>query len=255
MLINTVVLLLRDLLPIFILLAYLRAAIIPEAFYRKNVRNIAVTSFLFTLLVMQVVEPLSSALDGTGIEITHIVLYLLSYLLLISATLLKNYQRAHGVAIALASFAIEIFIVLKASSFFIFLHVYLQDKANFVNVLTGVGLGLGICLSIGAILYYLFKEWQQSQFRPLLSIFWCLFLAGLGVKTVPLIAQIGVLDLSAPLFNSEHWVSNSSEYGQLLAALLGYQASPSPEYLISYSIFFITPLLAAIILRRHFCGR
>ncbi|MGB1198806.1 MAG: hypothetical protein ACPG46_07150 [Thalassotalea sp.] len=244
MLINTVILLLRDLLPIVILLSYLRAFITPTAFSLKNMRNIAVSSLLFVLLFIQIVEPISEWFNGTGLELIQIGFISLSFCLLSVVTVLKLLERNIPLSVVLASIAMEAFIVIKTSNFFVFLHVYLQDKTQFINVLTGVILGLGICLSAGAIFYYLLKEWQDSSLNLLLYLLWFLFLAGMFSQVLPLLAQIDLVTLSAPVWHSEHIIANGSEYGQLLAALVGYQSAPSLEYLWLYGgIFLVLSIL------------
>lgn len=246
MLINTVILLLRDLLPLFILFAFLRAFIIPEAFYYKNMRNVAVSSFLFVLLFVQIVEPISEWLNGAGLELMQVGLITLSFLSLVVVTLASINTKKSSLIIVLTNLAMEVLIVVKTSNFFIFLHVYLQDKAQVVNVFTGIVLGLGICLSFGAIFYYLLKEWQDSSAKVLLYGAWFLFLTGIITEVLPLLAQVDLLTLSSPLWSTEHVVANSSEYGQLLAALVGYQSAPSTEYLVFYCGVFLSLLLLTI---------
>lgn len=255
MLINTVILLLRDLLPIFILLSFLRAFIVPEAFYYKNIRNVAVTSFLFILLIIQIVEPISEWYSGAGLELMQVSLITLCFCLLVIVTLLAVSKRNTNLCIRLANIAMEVFIVVKTSNFFIFLHVYLQDQSQVFNVFTGIMLGVGICLSFSAIFYYLLKEWQESSSRYLLYLPWFLFLAGVITEVSSLLAQVDLLALSSPLWSTEHLIENSSEYGQLLSALIGYQSAPSKEFLIIYSIVFLGLVLLTTLCHLLFKNR
>ncbi|XQW86247.1 hypothetical protein ACOYR1_05840 [Thalassotalea piscium] len=247
MLINTVILLLRDVLPIFILLSFLRALIIPEAFYYKNIRNVAVTCFLFILLIIQIVEPISEWYEGAGLELMQVAFIVFSFSLLVIVTLLAISGKRPNLSIRLVNIAMEAFIVIKTSNFFIFLHVYLQDKAQVFNVFIGIVLGLGICLSFSAIFYYLLKEWHDTSFKFLLYIPWFLFITGVVSQVAPLLAQVNLLALSSPLWSTENLIENSSEYGQLLAALVGYQSAPSKEFLVMYAcVFFGVALLATL---------
>ena len=245
MLINTVVLLLRDLLPIVILLCFLRSFVASSAFSFTHIRNIAISSSLFVLLFIQIVEPISEWFMGAGLELIQVGFISVSFVLLVLITLLNIVGRKPILSKALTHLAIEMFIVIKASNFVVFLHVYLQDKTEVLNVLIGIILGAGICLSFGAIFYYLLKEWQETSFNYLLYGLWFLFLTGIICQILPLLAQINMLTLSAPVWQSGDFIENSSEYGQLLSALIGYQSSPSKEFLWVYSSVFLVLLLLA----------
>ncbi|GHE77308.1 hypothetical protein [Thalassotalea profundi] len=247
MLINTVVLLLRDLLPVFVLLTFLRAFIVPDAFSYKNIRNVAITSFLFVLLIIQIVEPISEWFEGAGLELMQVSLIIMSFMLFLLITLLRIHRQNTNICIRLANIGLEVFIVVKTSNFFIFLHVYLQDKSQVFNVFIGVMLGIGICMSFSAIFYYLLKEWQETSLKTLLYIPWFLFLSGMISQVLALLAQVDIFSLSAPLWSSEHLIENSSEYGQLLSALIGYQSAPAREFLILYSIVFLGLVLLTAI--------
>ena len=93
MLINTVVLLLRDLLPIVILLCFLRSFVASSAFSFTHIRNIAISSSLFVLLFIQIVEPISEWFMGAGLELIQVGFISVSFVLLVLITLLNIVGR------------------------------------------------------------------------------------------------------------------------------------------------------------------
>ena len=80
MLINTVVLFLRDLLPLFIFICYLKATLESQVFTLKYQIISVVFGILVAALLFIIAEPLSECFEGRGSELTKVLLLIIFYL-------------------------------------------------------------------------------------------------------------------------------------------------------------------------------
>ena len=241
MLINTVILFLLDLLPIFILLTYIRAFVCPPLLNRYTLGLGALVSLALILVLFRVSANVSEMLDGAGLEILRASMIMLSYCSLVIGTLLATLQRERLAKRCLFA-GIILFTVVKGSAFLIFFDVYLQQTEARYTVLTGIFVGGSICLSFSAIHFFLLQEGYASRLRPLMVLFWWLFLAGLLGHVISPLAQVNVISTDSAVWNTEFLIHDSSEYGHVLKALVGYESTPSLAFLWLYSLAILIPL-------------
>jgi high-affinity iron transporter len=254
MIITTVVLFLRDLLPVFILFCYLTVFFEPKKWF-KSVGIVALMlGVIGTLFFFVIAEVISEWFEGAGIELLRVLLIFITYLcLFFSDSLITTYQvlpKHTGSCKKIANFILGIFIVgitafiiLKGSAFLIFFDVYLQQKDSLVNILIGCFVGLGICISFSALFTFLLIELKQNKLRIIVSVLWCLFLAGQLSHVIAYLSQVDIVVIESPMFNLEHYVKDSSEYGHILKALFGYESSPSKTFIWVYIVAFMVPLI------------
>jgi high-affinity iron transporter len=101
-------------------------------------------------------------------------------------------------------------------------------------VLLGATLGLGIGLSVAVLWYHLIRE--ISAHSILLFRFVLALLAARQISmAMMLLVQSDWLPTGPMLWNSEHVLSERSEYGHFFNALLGYEATPSVAQLFGFS--------------------
>ena len=242
MIINTVVLFLRDLLPIFILLCYLTVFL-----DNKKLRVVygtwtLVLGLTWTILFFIIAEIVSEWLDGAGIEIFRVSLIIASYLCLIFIEQLLKQPNSVKV-LGILFLGTVSFITLKASSFVIFFNVFSQQSDNLLNIIVGCFVGLGICISFSALFIFFLIELQRSKLRTFVNVLWYLFLAGQLCHTIAFLSQIDFISLGTPVFNLDEYIKDSSEYGHILSTLFGYESSPSKTFIFVYLVAFMLPLL------------
>ena len=105
-----------------------------------------------------------------------------------------------------------------------------------VALVTGAARGIGA--SIAVLWYYLLtelKQWRSSSFALLLSLS--------GARQVmmasALLIQSDWLVAGPQLWQTEQWLSEQSELGFFLQALMGYEATPSLSQILLYLLCFV----------------
>lgn len=201
------------------------------------------------ILIASLLPDVSDLFDGVGQEaLFSIVLLMLSLLiqwtiaiLLLSPYWIKRVMLIQGLFIAIITLAIS----LEGAEIIIFFQSGLSNKNNFYPTLLGGVLGIGIGISIGAIGYYLIS--QTEQWRVYLSSFFLAFLsAGMVSQTITYLMQADFVSAGYPVWNSNGIINERSIFGQLLYAMIGYEATPTLSQVLAYSLYLIIPLSIGI---------
>ncbi|WP_299271050.1 hypothetical protein [uncultured Psychrosphaera sp.] len=265
MLINTVVLFLRDLLPLFIFICYLKATLESQVFTLKYQLISVVFGILVAALLFIIAEPLSEFFEGRGSELTKVLLLIIFYLSMLVVSikselpsLFKKLVPSTLVA-KIAAVSFVSLIAVNGSSFLIFLDVYLQLNMSpldasiadnqALNVVIGFVVGLGICVSFSVLFLFILRELKQLNKLWLVKTGLFLFIAGQFSYIVSQLTQIDMLSAGYPVVNFSQYIQDSSEYGHILHALIGFETSPSFNFLLVYFISFLLPILLLNTLR------
>lgn len=218
MLINTVLMFLRELLPLFLLLA--TVLIWHRAVWRSFAVLFLLPASSALLLISSQMVWISERLDGFGLELLYSALYLSCFVLL-SLAALKPKRSTLFSALAAAC-------LLSVSGTNLLLYVWLptQGDSTPADLVLGSALGLGIGASIAVLWYYLLtelKQWHGKIFAVFLSL--------LGVRQVmmasALLIQSDWLPEGPMVWQTEQWLSEQSVGGFFLQAAMGYEATPS----------------------------
>ncbi len=193
---------------------------------------------------------ISSLFDGTGQEITN-ALYLISMVILIiliciACSPLLNTLKVDMVPLYgklfynLLSATISIAICHEGSELSIYSYGFINTHDSTLALVTGGLLGLGIGASIGALIYYILIGLNIIKlYRAAISIL-LLIAAGMISQATLYLMQSDWLPGQKPLWDTSHLISENSLIGQLLYALIGYEATPYPLQVILYlSVIFI----------------
>ena len=248
MLINTVILFLKDLLPIFILLCLLKVNNANAVISKKVIFIIVLLSIFGVIATFKLLPLMGDLWEGTGIEVIQTIEVLLVYVFLVfSYSSVAVSKHSSVKQFYLISSAIVIFITLNASIFIVFLDSYISSSESIKHIIAGLAIGLGICLSFSFLMYFLLVWLNKKKYYLVTYTFWALFLTGQVSQIINLLQQVDIIQSSAALWDSSTLVEDSSEYGHLLNTLFGYKARPSSEFimvylgslLVIYSCFFI----------------
>ncbi len=229
MLINTVLIFLRELLPLCLLLATLLAW--HGGVWRSFVSYFALPSVVLLSLISLQMVWISEQLDGLGLELLYACLYLLCFVLLCVSAF-----RARWALIASALAAACLFSI-SGSNLLLYIWLPTQLDNTPADLLLGAALGAGIGTSIAVLWYYVLtelKQWRIQSFALVLSL--C------GARQVmmasALLIQSDWLIAGPQLWHTEQLLSEQSELGFFLQALMGYEATPSVSQLVLYLLSF-----------------
>lgn len=238
MLINTVVLLLRELLPVVLLLSLLLAAN-PAAMRAILLRVLWIAAPLLIVQSSQY-SLLAGMWDGQGLEFWYACCYLLCAVFL-SALLL---QPKHHVWLAAA--AVVALALINGSNLVLYLFLYPRELDDSQSLWLGAALGSGISLSIAVLMYHLVLE-LRLYWRECAAVMLCFSAARQVSAAVFILHQMDLFGGAEPVWQQHLWIDESSELGYFLNALLGYKSSPSQGQLLAWSLL----LICLLVLRRR----
>lgn len=250
MLINSVILFLRDALPIFVLAVYLYVHLPANKLW---LLICFIAGALLSLLYINQIHIVGQWFDGKGIELSmwlsQLFVYLLS--LVLGYSLSRKTVSNRGVLFWVAGLMVCLTLLSKGSNFILYFDGYLDQNNLLQSMLLGTFLGLGICLSLATLLY-LTTQWLKQSLGPWAT--WSLlhiYTTGQLVNALPLLVQVDLIDESATAWNSQHLLSNELEFGHLFNVLFGYQASPSIDQVIIYLFALLIPLAIFYWFKQH----
>ena len=253
MLINSLLLFIEETLPVFILYAYLcasRHVLTSTLNTHTQVHGYFISAIVCGLLLsigLTHIRPwLGMSFEGVGYELCLIVVSILFAGSLLSA---QSEYRSQ-VRTLMASLSLFWLVLPQASDFTVFMVSVAQNQSisslfigSNIGMTVGMSLGFGICISISYLVFVMFSN--ISNERPLkLAI--SLFLAGQLSHIVIILQQVDMLSSSLPLWNTTNLVADTSEYGQFLKVVVGYDATPTLLYmgvLVSSSLLIFTYLV------------
>jgi high-affinity iron transporter len=244
MLINIVILFIKDLLPIFILLCLISTSIAPNIVSTHRLIITLTMSFIGIFTTFNFLPNMSELFDGVGIEIIQTTELLTTYFcLLYGSSYLVTQKKLSTLQSNLIIIAIVLFNVINASQFIVFLDSYMANSESIRNIIVGLAIGFGICLSFSALLYFSINWLVKKESYYFIYFIWALFLSGYVSQIINLLQQVDIIQSSGALWDSSNIVKDSSEYGHLLHTLFGYEASPSHEFIL----FYVTSLLICLV--------
>lgn len=225
MLINTVLMFLRELLPLCLLLATL--LVWHRSVWRSFALYFALPSVLMLCLISLNMVWISEQLDGLGLELLYSLLYLSCFLLLCISAFKAQWALWNTALAAACLFSIS------GSNLLLYIWLPTQGDNTPADLVLGSALGVGIGASIAVLWYYLLtelKQWRIYSFTLLLSLS--------GARQVmmasALLIQSDWLIAGPQLWQTEQLLSEQSELGFFLQALMGYEATPSVSQLLLY---------------------
>ncbi|MFT4939611.1 MAG: high-affinity iron transporter [Paraglaciecola sp.] len=243
MLINTVILFLRDVLPLFVLLSLL-LAIMPIG--KPWLSFATLLSLLTCLFFTNQIDFISEKFDGAGMELFFFFCHLLVYLLVWFVGYLQINNCAQSSAkwkIVMSALLIITFII-NGTNFLVYFNGFWSQVDAPQSILLGTLLGLGICLSVAVLLHFSLLWLAKKYGRGSVILALLLYASGQLTDSLNLLVQIDWLEYSQPIWDLNEIISDQSELGHFLNVLIGYKASPSIHQLSLYLLAFTLPLLA-----------
>lgn len=192
---------------------------------------------------------ISDLFDGVGQEVVNAALqYLVFALLVYCLYRIADNRHAtgdeHGGLSVIMAVAVVLAIAREGSEILVFLSGFLQSTEFLASVAIGSAIGAIIGISVGVLFYYLLVALPTSRSLPAAAILLSLVGAGMCAQATRLLIQADWVSSSGALWDSSGWLPEQSTLGQLLYALIGYEASPSAPEAGAY-LFSLAAMAAA----------
>ena len=151
---------------------------------------------------------------------------------------LLPWALAASVALAITQEGAEILVYVSG-----FLRV--EEFASSVSIGSVTGAGIGF--SVGVLFFYLLLALPERRALVVSLVLLGFIGASMCIQATNLLIQADWVQSGAPLWDSSGLVMEDSLVGQLLYALVGYEASPSAVEAGMYGVGLVSIILAALI--------
>ncbi len=233
MLINSVILVLREVLEAAMVVSVLLALSINLRLSLRWLRTALPITAVFTMLFAFNLDAMTDAFDGAGQEIVSAALQGLVLLSLVFIVLLNEEQFQERMATVLQlpwlmALAVVCALVREGSEILIYIIGFTASEQHRTAVFAGSAVGAGIGVSLGVLLFAALRALPTNLASALCYVLLALIGAGMIMQSSMLLEQVDWLPASEPLWDSSRIISEHSITGQLLYAVFGYEATPGP---------------------------
>ena len=242
MLINTVVLFLRDTLPIFLLLSVLIA--LPSVSRLSLVWRITLL-IVVAAITYSYLGVISRLAEGAGFELLKSLLLVTAWIgicTLVIFPLSRCYLVSVGITLLVLGIGLP-----NSLHFMVYFVSELSRNSDSTLLFLGTTIGLGISISIAILLNIALTHFLS---RKATFFFTTVFVAAQVANIALLLEQIDILPTPQQVWDSSQFISDNSEYGHLLNALIGYEATPSMSYIMLFIFTLVVPNGIAAIRKR-----
>ncbi len=196
---------------------------------------------------------ISEWFDYVGLEITNAFIQgLILVLLALFCFMFSTDNREHrtkmlaGMAPVLLCAIVALGITREVSEIILYMQGVMAVPANISPVLLGTIMATGIGISSGIVLYYLVLALPVIWSYRVSMLLLALFAGNLSSQAILLLTQADWLPYTRELWDTSNLIPEYSVTGQLLYALVGYEANPSllqcVLYLASAILIAFSPL-------------
>lgn len=249
MLINTVLILLREGLPIVFVFAFFLLLNTSHQSFKQLLVAIFVGGII-TLLQLFWFNELSNTIDLLQLEQLHSAMLLVIYICI--AGIFINQSRSITTLTQWLWQLLVIFILmLYFSNFIIYIAAMITETAPNKTLWLGTLLGLGICVSVGVLFYFTLLHILKNNHKCLVAFIFLLYGCGQLMSAIKLLIQLDYLPSLASIWDSSALLKENSELGYFFMALLGYEATPNLLHIVSYIFALFIPLLSYYFITRH----
>lgn len=249
MLLNAVIFILRETLEAALVISVLLAI---AAQFRKNTRWLiaGISAGVFgAYLYAANMKQLSAWFDYSGQEIVNaalhgaIVVLITVHVAALVMRLLRDRADQAGLAAghrcypiywASAASIVGLAVVREGSEIFLYLGRFYPQSPEGLAVVLGSGIGFGIGLSTGVILYYGLLGLSRRGKLAVSVTLLALFAGNMAAQSSLQLTQADWIPHTQALWDSSRFVSEHSVLGHILYAMFGYEATPSFIQVMSY---------------------
>ncbi|MEH6590675.1 MAG: FTR1 family protein [Halioglobus sp.] len=254
MLLNSVILLLREVLEAAVLISVLMALSRNLSLGWRWLYMALPLAALLIWLVASMLGVITDALDGTGQEVVNATLQLLIFLMVLS---MVGFSAGYPVISSstgrilrvLMAGAVVCALIREGTEIYVYIAGFAVSEDFRTAVFTGSAIGAGIGVSLGVLLYAALRGLDGERGYIAGIILLCLIGAGMMIQATLLLEQVDWLPMGQPVWDSSQLIDEQSVAGELLYAVFGYESTPGSIQVVAY-LLSIAAVVAA-----YFCGK
>lgn len=237
MLLNAVIIILREVIEasliISLFLAFSQACDLSRRWIVKALLFGLSTATVYALNI----DVMSQWFDGVGQEVINAVIQVVIYLvLLLFLTIAMRPLTALSKRFLTIIMMIGVIFatIREGSEIIIYIQGFVAVPELFHAVILGGVIGAGIGLSSGVCIYYFLSNLPIKISIKVGYVLAVLMAGSMISQTIQQLIQADWIISQYPLWDSSRWLSEHSVIGQLLYALIGYEATPTAIQVIAY---------------------
>jgi high-affinity iron transporter len=242
MTLSAVIIVLREVLEAALLLSLLFSTSRLVALSYRGIIAGLLLGLAGAVTATRLMDAISESFDGVGQEVLNVVLLgaivvlLLIYAAGLDGRRLKDDGFVNSLLLVVSCLVVAMALTREGMEIIIFMYGFSADPVEMLPVLVGGAIGAGIGISLGVLIYYTLINLPDrlAIIVPLLLL--ALVASGMASQTVVYLMQGGLLESQLPVWDTSRWVAETSVTGQLLYALLGYEATPTRMQLGIYGV-------------------
>ena len=247
MLLNTVIIILQEVLEAALLVSVLLALSHALKTGLHWLFIAALLGFVGAYVFQHNLEAISSAFDYVGQEVTNAALQITVFfsLLVISYCLTQTTNNHHKLIIISMAVAVSLSVVREGSEIIIYVGSFLQRQEHILSVTIGAGIGIAIGASTAALLFYGITALRPPALILTTQLLLALIAASMLSQAAQQLIQADWLPAHTPVWDTSFIIDEQSIVGRLLYAIAGYEARPDILQLCA----FITGLISILLFR------
>jgi len=232
MLVNSVVIVLREVLEAALMVSVLLAV---SRLLRLGTRWLVyalVLGGIGAAAYGRLINPISELFDGVGQELVNAGLQYAVFAALAVTAFLTARQRGKPCANdsmlpTFMAISVALAITREGSEILIYVSGFVQMSDVLSSVALGSLAGAAIGFSVGVLFYYLLLAMAPRHALALSLVLLGLAASGMSAQATGLLIQADWISVAGPIWDSSAFIAEDSLTGQLMYALIGYEASPS----------------------------
>jgi len=232
MLVNSVVIVLREVLEAALMVSVLLAV--------SRLLQLGTRWLVYALVLGGIgaaaygrfINPISELFDGVGQELVNAALQYAVFAALAVTAFLTARQRGKPCAgdsmlPTLMAISVALAVTREGSEILIYVSGFVQMSDVLSSVAIGSLAGAAIGFSVGVLFYYLLLAMAPLHALLLSLVLLGLAASGMSAQATGLLIQADWIAIAGPIWDSSAIIAEDSLTGQLMYALVGYEASPS----------------------------
>jgi len=254
MLLSSVIISLREVLEAALLFSVLLALTRQSGFNPRWVAWSILTGSIGACIYALNIDIISEWFEGVGQEIINAMMLISMYFLLVLYLFfflrLINQKQLSKTGFVFLMVAISTLAITREGSELILYFISItHSENNYMAAIIGMTIGASIGLSMGLIFYYFLVNIKKKR-AVYISLFLLLLVAaGMVSQASMSLIQADWLAAQLPIWDTSDWLSERSVPGQLLYAVIGYEATPTAIQFSWYLSGLILPIIFLTVLQ------